>query len=557
MNERVNPVLHYHPDGFRIVRDDLKGRHSAGESFLAAFLEQAEAGDVFAFCGREHFDEFAATVRGFRADLLPQRVDRDGVARLRAQGVFHLAHPEIAREAMVRSFVGDQSYAICGVTFTISSQRALTEFSSIPALPLQPWDALICISQPVRRSVEAILELAEQDLRERIGATQFTRPMLPVIPLGTHPQRFRRTEQARRRWREKLGIDDDTIAVLFFGRLSFHAKASPLQLAQAVEQAAGTGVARFAVIWCGRFVGDLQRRAFLETAQSMAPSVAFHHVDGGDPDVAGVWSAGDIFCSLSDNVQESFGLTVIEAMAAELPVIVANWDGYREAIRHGENGVLVDSYFPPVSMGDAAYRHFGGADDYDQFVGGLSQFSMIDSEQAATWFGRLAGDADLRHRMGAAARQTIDERYDWRVVLPRYHDLWREQATMLEHARRQASSVTSSTWKRYDPALVFASFPSAQMGRDTLLAQGPQYADWAEHLRKPGVLANAQVLINDAEYRALHELFADNHTRTVADVLATAPSARRGRIFRALHWLVKVGLLRLVRIDPNVFEVRD
>ncbi len=57
--------------------------------------------------------------------------------------------------------------------------------------------------------------------------------------------------------------------------------------------------------------------------------VAFHHVDGRDADARfSVWSAADIFCSLSDNIQESFGLTVIEAngpgvsMTEALPVTV-------------------------------------------------------------------------------------------------------------------------------------------------------------------------------------------------------------------------------------------
>jgi glycosyltransferase involved in cell wall biosynthesis len=76
----------------------------------------------------------------------------------------------------------------------------------------------------------------------------------------------------------------------------------------------------------------------------------------------------DIFCSLSDNIQESFGLTVIEAMAAGLPAVVSNWNGYREAISHGTNGVLVDSYLPQSSLSDAAYRHMTGLDNYDIYI---------------------------------------------------------------------------------------------------------------------------------------------------------------------------------------------
>ncbi len=42
-----------------------------------------------------------------------------------------------------------------------------------------------------------------------------------------------------------------------------------------------------------------------------------------------IWQAADIFTSLSDNIQETFGLTPIEAMAAGLPSVVTDWDGYQ------------------------------------------------------------------------------------------------------------------------------------------------------------------------------------------------------------------------------------
>ena len=47
MVARPNPVLLYHPDGYRVARADLKGRHSAGESFLDAFLQTVEGPEVY------------------------------------------------------------------------------------------------------------------------------------------------------------------------------------------------------------------------------------------------------------------------------------------------------------------------------------------------------------------------------------------------------------------------------------------------------------------------------------------------------------------------------
>jgi hypothetical protein len=54
-----------------------------------------------------------------------------------------------------------------------------------------------------------------------------------------------------------------------------------------------------------------------------------------------IWSAADIFTHLVDNIQETFGQAPVEAMAAGLPVVVTDWVGFRDTVRHGVDGMLV------------------------------------------------------------------------------------------------------------------------------------------------------------------------------------------------------------------------
>jgi hypothetical protein len=98
MIESTNPVLFYHPDAYGVLRDDLKGRHSAGESFLTAFLEQAEGPEVHALCRADtHFDDFAKAVKESGRPLTPRRVLRQDAPARRAP--LHLPIPEIGDEA--------------------------------------------------------------------------------------------------------------------------------------------------------------------------------------------------------------------------------------------------------------------------------------------------------------------------------------------------------------------------------------------------------------------------------------------------------------------------
>ena len=52
------------------------------------------------------------------------------------------------------------------------------------------WDALICTSQAARSVVEGFLERQEDWLRRHNEACRFERPQLPVIPVGTHTDRW-------------------------------------------------------------------------------------------------------------------------------------------------------------------------------------------------------------------------------------------------------------------------------------------------------------------------------------------------------------------------------
>ena len=58
------------------------------------------------------------------------------------------------------------------------------------------------------------------------------------------------------------------------------------------------------------------------------------------------WAAADIFLSLVDNPQETFGLAPVEAMAAGVPVVVSDWDGYRYTVSDGVEGFRISTLSP-------------------------------------------------------------------------------------------------------------------------------------------------------------------------------------------------------------------
>jgi glycosyltransferase involved in cell wall biosynthesis len=56
-------------------------------------------------------------------------------------------------------------------------------------------------------------------------------------------------------------------------------------------------------------------------------------------------------CSLSDNTQETLGIALIEAMAAGLPIVVSDWDRYKDTGRDGVNGFHIPALTTGPGLG--------------------------------------------------------------------------------------------------------------------------------------------------------------------------------------------------------------
>ena len=542
----------------------MMGRQVASEAFLKAAALHDPSPELAVYGGRaEEVKTFgqvqermgAPKARSYRWIRMG---DIGGLARA---GCLYRPDPVLQEEAWQRLSGNTRAYSLCGITHTLSStgaQRALTQYLTAP---YEEWDAVICTSHAVRRAVDHITAEFGAYLAQRFGLPQPPRPalQLPVIPLGVHTADFDTTtkpmQAARARWRKQLSIGAKDVVALFVGRLAYHAKANPLPMYRALEAAQKRTKAKLHLVQVGWFGNEHIERAFKQGAKEHCPSVSCHFLDGRDPKVrADIWSVGDFFTSLVDNIQETFGLSPVEAMAAGLPVVASDWDGYRETVRHGEDGMLIRTLMSPPGTGEPlAMRHNNGIDNYDNYIAVAALNVAVDIAQTTDAYAALISDASLRARMAEQGRQRARETFEWKRIYGQYRELWGELAE-----RRQAATQRAPRKQGYsnnpihpDPFRLFAHYPTTTFGGKSKvrLAEADE-AVWRATLALPLLTAAPATMATADEALALRAaLDKAGGPMEVTALLQTAAQQRREALARALALLLKGGL---IEIDDRV-----
>lgn len=461
---RRNAAIWYAADGYDPDAKGVNGRRVAGASFLKGFADHADVDEFVSLSqSQKGIDAFETKMKDLGAAKPIRGATFFTTRKIAPLETVYFPAPNYAEELWRRQSLGASAYSLCGITHTTATSAVMQGLVDLRAAPQQEWDAIICTSRAVHASQTAQFDEIDTYFSERFGKAP-ARPQMPVIPLGITPQDHAHDAAARARLRRRMDWRKDDVVVSTLSRLTPYGKFDPLPLFIALEAAQKRLMKplKLHFVACGLYPDGHSRKVFEESAAALMPSVSYTHLDGASAKArAEALSGADIFTFPIDNIQETFGLAPLEAMAAGLPQITTDWDGMRDTVTE-DVGVRIPTRALPASRGEMdAWGYLSKRLNYAQYGNTNSALVEVDLAALTDAITTLASDPAKRRAMGQAGLARVRAEYDWRVIIPQYQALWAE----LSAIRRTASKGETPRHLHDNPAALspqklFASYPS-------------------------------------------------------------------------------------------------
>jgi D-inositol-3-phosphate glycosyltransferase len=313
--------------------------------------------------------------------------------------------------------------------------------------PHHVCDSFVCTSLACRKALTNILEFIAARFYEEFSVNIQFKGRIDLIPLCVDTDRLCPRDKAV--MRKQLGIRQDAVILLYVGYLS-HSKADLTPLLPIIRNLVRNNTdveLRFVIAGTGpeSYVRGLLN---LVVELGLEKNVVIMR-EVSDSRKEQLLSAADVFVGPCDSMQESFGLTPVEAMASGLPQVVADWSGYRETVLHGRTGFLVPTIWGRCDgelrcTGDTlgwAYDHI----NQGQSVG-FDLGCMYEKLQL------LISHPELRGAMAECSRARAVAEFSYACVARRYDELWAELRSIAGRLQRPARTV------RFDQPTYFGSF---------------------------------------------------------------------------------------------------
>jgi len=393
----------------------IMGRFVANNQFIEAIHKRGHS--IYLYVSSETEKEYLAQKLGDTYSNL----EIVSVSQLYFQSddylpdILHILSPNMYRCFYLRNEVFKKNIPVTGVTHSLGHAVYLDwVFLNLIHGPLQS-DGLICTSA----TAKAVVENMQIKVLDHIGS--FDRFKTKVIPLGIQTTNY--DLSVREKARSSIGLNESDFCLLWVGRFSYSTKtdlAAVLTNLSSLMKESHSRNLKF--ICAGALESEFDKNWITNCVSELSIQKNVHfEFNISDETKKNLYLSADCFLAPSDNVQETFGLSVVEALDAGLPVIAYDWDGYK-SILDEKCGFFVPTY----SVGGAHMLDTLAPLQLDfQNHFWMSQTVFADYKFMNASILKLMNSPKLCVEMSSASRErSLD--FTWEAVVKKYELYWAE-----------------------------------------------------------------------------------------------------------------------------------
>ncbi len=340
--------------------------------------------------------------------------------------IFHMGDFTRYMPSMIwmRNKFSVKPFPITGTTHSLDDISMNVDYLRLMFSGIKKFDRIICTSKTAQNTIKKRFQYLKIRLSS-ISKSNFLDDLIPytsLIPLGIGEDFFEEVD--RNYAKDFLNIPKDKVVMLSVGRYSLRSKADWSPLLETLSY-------RLNHEMLDNFLFIIAGGATEEEIKLMESMLSIFKLrdyvilfPNFKPEVKRIlYAASDIFISIVDNFQETFGLNILEAMASGLPIIASDFNGYRDHIEDGRNGFLIPTYF----TGEIPEFLEENFPILNPSIRRLYMSQLISHNMEYLWgkIKLLMENQGLRAEMGKESKR-IARRYGWKEIIKRYEDLWKE-----------------------------------------------------------------------------------------------------------------------------------
>lgn len=409
-----------------IPTNQTYGAFVAIREWFMGMLKYGDFDSMVLYCPRTSYNDVAHNLEQIPSDYrkrvtlkdlrdLPTALEQDGDKIIHNPG--QLAGVNLWR---LRKNISPFPFPVTSLNHTFSYPWMRTTILDLLNEDILPCDGIICPSMSAANQLIELVNDVGKDIDETNREALIKR--IITFPFGVDIHYFKPRNKIE--VRQLLGLPENSEIFLWMGRLSPFDKADLTPLLRIFKKLKIENPDKNPILLVAG--NDKYGYSSLLTELSVRLEIndsVLIWTELPTCIIPLLYSSADVFVSPVDNLHETFGISVLEAMSSGLPVIASDLSGYRELIREDSTGYLIKTRWSNI---DRFLEPVEGINSWLESHFIASQSIVVDMEHFYKRMDLLLNNEDLRLSMSQKSREHVLNNYSWEKVISLLEAYWKD-----------------------------------------------------------------------------------------------------------------------------------